>query len=50
MAINVSNNILTSFTTDILIKVGLPVKNAKLIARNLVEANLRGIDSHGIIR
>jgi LDH2 family malate/lactate/ureidoglycolate dehydrogenase len=31
-------------------KLGLPPRNARLTAENLIFANLRGVDSHGIIR
>src|SRR5262245_33497770 len=31
-------------------KRGLPVEDARLVAENLIFANLRGVDSHGVIR
>ena len=31
-------------------KLGLPSQNARLTAENLIFANLRGVDSHGVIR
>jgi LDH2 family malate/lactate/ureidoglycolate dehydrogenase len=30
--------------------LGLPPQNARLVAENLIFANLRGVDSHGVIR
>ncbi|MRG84922.1 Ldh family oxidoreductase [Salinibacillus xinjiangensis] len=39
---------LESFATAIFQKVGLTNKDAQLIARHLVLANLRGVDSHGL--
>lgn len=35
---------------NILIKVGLNNKDANIVSDSLVFANLRGVDSHGIIR
>lgn len=35
---------------DLLECSGVPVHQAKLIADTLVEANLRGVDSHGVVR
>ena len=31
-------------------KLGVPAKDARLVAANLLFANLRGVDSHGLIR
>ncbi len=36
--------------SDLLQKVKLPPKDAELIAESLVQANLRGVDSHGVAR
>ncbi len=41
---------LVSLTCQILFKHGLTEQNAQLVADSLIEANLRGIDSHGIAR
>ena len=41
---------LTSFTTDCLEKLGLEAAAARLVAETLVAANLRGVDSHGVVR
>ena len=38
------------FVESLLTKTGLPSEDAALTARTLVEANLRGVDSHGISR
>jgi uncharacterized oxidoreductase len=39
---------LTRLSTEILISAGAPEKNARLVSEHLVEANLKGHDSHGI--
>jgi len=41
---------LTSFTGACLAKAGLSAQHARLTADNLIFANLRGVDSHGVIR
>ena len=41
---------LTAFTADCLGKLGLAPPYARLVAETLVEANLRGVDSHGVVR
>tara|TARA_Y100001970_G_C14254081_1_gene873882 strand:- start:4421 stop:5488 length:1068 start_codon:yes stop_codon:yes gene_type:complete len=41
---------LFNFTKKTLIKVGLSNDNAALLSKNLVEANLSGYDSHGLLR
>jgi ureidoglycolate dehydrogenase (NAD+) len=41
---------LTAFTAVCLEKLGLPPADARLVAETLVEANLRGVDSHGVVR
>ena len=41
---------LTAFTTACLEKLGLASADARLVAETLVEANLRGVDSHGVVR
>ncbi len=38
------------FTIECFVKVGVPISDAELIADHLVLANLRGVDSHGVIR
>jgi uncharacterized oxidoreductase len=41
---------LTRFSTDLLAAGGLSREEAALVARSLVDANLRGHDSHGVMR
>jgi len=41
---------LTAFTAACLEKLGLAAADAQLIAETLVAANLRGVDSHGVVR
>lgn len=41
---------LETFATQIFINAGLRPEDADIIARDLVKANLRGIDSHGVSR
>ena len=41
---------LTGFAAACLEKLGLAAADARLVAETLVESNLRGVDSHGIVR
>jgi LDH2 family malate/lactate/ureidoglycolate dehydrogenase len=41
---------LEGFCASIFNAVGIPEKDAKLVSRNLVEADLRGLSSHGVMR
>ena len=41
---------LKAFCMGVLCKIGVPSDEARLIVDNLVEANLRGVDSHGVVR
>ena len=41
---------LTSFTANCLEKLGLAAPDARLVAETLVASNLRGVDSHGVVR
>lgn len=41
---------LKDFTAQVLVKVGMPADDAALVADSLVEANVRGVDSHGVLR
>ena len=43
-------DILESFMRDALAGAGVPVKDAEIVARVLIESDKRGIDSHGIGR
>ena len=38
------------FMVDVFIKVGVPAEDAKVCAEVLIEADKRGIDSHGVGR
>ena len=48
--IKVSANELRKFTFECFVRYGVPRENADIIADHLVLANLRGVDSHGVIR
>ena len=48
--IRISAADLNSFTKEVFISVGLPPGDAEIEAELLVWANLRGIDSHGVLR
>jgi LDH2 family malate/lactate/ureidoglycolate dehydrogenase len=41
---------LVEHCTAILVQLGLPHRDAELVSDSLVDANLRGIDSHGVTR
>jgi LDH2 family malate/lactate/ureidoglycolate dehydrogenase len=41
---------LESYATQYMVKLGIPEEDAKIVADVLIESDLRGIDSHGIIR
>lgn len=41
---------LTPFVTTVFQKVGVPAPDAHLVAETLVEADLRGVHSHGVMR
>lgn len=41
---------LQSFCVNIFEKAGVSTERAKIVATSLIEANLRGIDSHGVVR
>ena len=41
---------LTTFVKDIFVSHGAAVSKAEIVARSLVDANLKGHDSHGVIR
>jgi hydroxycarboxylate dehydrogenase B len=42
--------VLTKFTTSLLAAVGVPADDAQIVATSLVGSNLRGHDSHGVMR
>src|SRR6187455_3386577 len=41
---------LLQFCIDCFEQRGLPAEDARLVGENLIFANLRGVDSHGVIR
>ncbi len=41
---------LTKFCQSAFVGEGVPERHAKLVAESLVQANLRGVDSHGVVR
>ena len=41
---------LQEFTKEVFVRAGLPPQDAQIEAEVLVWANLRGIDSHGVLR
>ena len=47
---NVAWEQLLEFSTEIFAKAGMRIEDAKIEADALVWANLRGVDSHGIMR
>jgi ureidoglycolate dehydrogenase (NAD+) len=46
----VNHKLLNKFVTDVLLEVGLTPDHASIMAEGLVTANLRGVDTHGVIR
>ncbi len=46
----ISHEKLGAFTAACLEKLGLAPADARLVAETLVESNLRGVDSHGVVR
>lgn len=41
---------LEAFGTEVLLKLGVPPDEARMTAGSLVTANLRGVDTHGVLR
>ncbi len=41
---------LEHFCTNLFEKAGLPLEEARVVAESLVQADLRGVDSHGVVR
>jgi len=50
MPIRVESKELKGFTTEVFRKAGMPREDAAIEAEVLVWANLRGVDSHGVLR
>ncbi|HVQ62462.1 MAG TPA: Ldh family oxidoreductase, partial [Burkholderiales bacterium] len=49
-AVMASAEALTRFASDIFARAGLPKADAAIVAEVLVWANLRGVDTHGVMR
>ncbi|WP_433632602.1 Ldh family oxidoreductase [Halomicrococcus sp. NG-SE-24] len=49
-AVCINPNRLQTFTSDLFEEVGLSAEHADTVAETLVDANLRGIDTHGVVR
>lgn len=50
MTLTVDWRSLQAFATEVFVKAGLPPRDAAIEAEVLVWANLRGVDSHGVLR
>lgn len=50
MFVRVDHRALTDFVVEVLQKFGVPKDDAVITSQNLVKADLRGIDSHGVAR
>jgi len=50
MIVKIKSEILNNFCRNVLLKAGFSKKDASTVAGSILFANLRGIDSHGIIR
>jgi len=48
--VRVDFKLLKAFTREVFVKVGMPSEDAEIEAEVLVWANLRGVDSHGVLR
>ena len=47
---NINHEQLGAFVTELLEKVGMPAEDAAWMAGTLIKTNLRGMDSHGVLR
>lgn len=47
--VNVLESYLRKYIEEVLVKSGLSEGSSKIIANTLIEANLRGVDSHGVV-
>lgn len=50
MVVHIHHERLRKFSNDVLSKVGVPKDYAEVVTDQLILANLRGVDSHGIVR
>ncbi|MEA3407293.1 MAG: Ldh family oxidoreductase [Chloroflexota bacterium] len=48
--VRVAKEVLQDFTEKLFVQMGMPPEDARIEAQVLVWANLRGIDSHGVLR
>jgi LDH2 family malate/lactate/ureidoglycolate dehydrogenase len=48
--VRIPGETLQAFTKDVFVKLGMPPEDAQTEAEVLVWANLRGVDSHGVLR
>jgi len=46
----VASKPLKAFTKEVFVRVGMPPEDAEIVSDVLVWANLRGVDSHGVLR
>lgn len=46
----IKESVLVNFCTQVLEKIGVPHEDAVLASKNLVEADMRGVHSHGVVR
>lgn len=46
----IREEVLENFCVRVLEKVGVPAEDARIAAQNLIEADLRGVHSHGVVR
>ena len=49
-AVTATSEALERFATDIFVRTGMPQSDAAVVAEVLVWANLRGVDTHGVMR
>ncbi len=49
-SVMVQADVLREFCTELLQKVGMSADDARVFADSLVESNLRGVDTHGVVR
>ena len=50
MFVRLDHRVLTDFVVEVLQKFGVPKDDAAITSQNLVKADLRGIESHGVAR
>ncbi|WP_197959143.1 Ldh family oxidoreductase [Bradyrhizobium agreste] len=50
MPVRVLERVLNDFCVGVLIRLGVPTDDAMIVTDNLIEADLRGVASHGVVR